>query len=66
MRFAQITLVAAVVIVGFLGYTIPGHRILNDSRTSQRLQARLQLRELPRSSKAASVGGFSCFSPDTL
>ena len=30
MRFAQITLVAAVVIVGFLGYTIPGHRIPNE------------------------------------
>ena len=30
MRFAQITLVAAVVIVGFLGYTIPGHRLLNE------------------------------------
>jgi hypothetical protein len=28
MRFAQIALVAAVVIVGFFGYTIPGHRIL--------------------------------------
>ena len=30
MRFAQIALVAAVVIVGFLGYTIPGHRLLNE------------------------------------
>src|ERR1700722_2954233 len=29
MRFAQIALVAAVVIVGLLGYTEPGHRILN-------------------------------------
>jgi hypothetical protein len=30
MRLAQIALVAAVVIVGFLGYTIPGHRLLNE------------------------------------
>ena len=30
MRFAQIALVTAVVIVGFLGYTIPGHRLLNE------------------------------------
>jgi hypothetical protein len=29
MRIAQIALVAAVVIVGLLGYTEPGHRILN-------------------------------------
>jgi hypothetical protein len=30
MRFAQITLVSAVVIVGFLGYTRPCHRLLNE------------------------------------
>jgi hypothetical protein len=29
MRIAQIALVTAVVIVGLLGYTKPGHRILN-------------------------------------
>lgn len=29
MRIAQIALVAAVVIFGLLGYTEPGHRILN-------------------------------------
>jgi hypothetical protein len=29
MRIAQIALVAAVVIVGLLGYTEPGHRFLN-------------------------------------
>jgi hypothetical protein len=30
MRFAQIALVAAVVIVGLLGYTEPGHRLLTE------------------------------------
>jgi hypothetical protein len=29
MRIAQIALVVAVVLVGLLGYTQPGHRILN-------------------------------------
>jgi hypothetical protein len=29
MRIVQIALVVAVVIVGFLGYTKPGHRVLN-------------------------------------
>jgi hypothetical protein len=29
MRIAQIVLVVAVVIVGFLGYTQTGHRVLN-------------------------------------
>jgi len=30
MRFAQIALVAAVVIVGLLGHTAYGHRLLNE------------------------------------
>jgi hypothetical protein len=30
MRFAQIALVAAVVILGLLSYIIPGHRLLNE------------------------------------
>jgi hypothetical protein len=30
MRFAQIALVAAVVIFGLLGHTIHGHRLLNE------------------------------------
>ena len=46
MRIAQTALVVAVVIVALLGYTKPGHRILKRNRTSQRLQARLQLRQL--------------------
>jgi hypothetical protein len=29
MRFAEIALVVLVVIVGLLGYTEPGHRVLN-------------------------------------
>jgi hypothetical protein len=30
MRFAQIALVAVVIIVGLLGYTVPGHRLFNE------------------------------------
>ena len=30
MRFAQIALVAVVVIVGLLGYTVRGHRLFNE------------------------------------
>jgi hypothetical protein len=45
MRIVQIALVAAVVVVGLLGYTESGHRS-QCNRLSQRLQAWLQLRQL--------------------
>jgi hypothetical protein len=56
MRFAQIALVAAVVIVGFLGYTIPGHRLLNEMRSDFPTRASTVAASPVRGSKA--VGGL--------
>ena len=43
MRMAQIALVTAVVIVGLLGYTKTGHRILYEIGLPKRLQAWLRV-----------------------